>query len=513
MSKANVRFIRAAMRVRRSAAAVGMGGLALAGAAVFAATGAGASLYGEGAAQVWKPEMEFPNASGRLGVTSLGPTFDTSQHPFFKPIGENGRACVTCHQPADAMSLSLPTIQARWAAKGAKDPLFNMSDGANCPTAQRGARESHSLLLDRGLFRIAQPWPPKPRSYGEIKPQFTIEVVSDPTGCNLSKDYGLESGFVSVFRRPRMIGSLRYLEDPKFELNFKQMLPLERDGVTGRHAGLSQLADARTTSVEALTKDQLARHMGYQGDPSLETMRTLVSFMRSLYVAQRYSGGAGDLGEVGGPAALTTKPLIDGTPRIEGNDLDTGVFLKFDQWRPGGTHQGKAKDQAAFRASVARGYDIFNARPFFIRDTFGMNNIRLGNPIKQTCGFCHATQLMGHDTVPGWMDIGTLNLPKAQHDPALPLFKLTCTADRKQHPFLGRVVYTSDPGRALVSGQCEDIGGVVMQQFRGIAARAPYFTNGSAKDLEAIVDHYDRRYNLHFTAQDRADLVNFLSVL
>ena len=30
--------------------------------------------------------------------------------------------------------------------------------------------------------------------------------------------------------------------------------------------------------------------------------------------------------------------------------------------------------------------------------------------------------------------------------------------------------------------------------MRGLAARAPYFSNGSAKDLRGVVDYYDRRY-------------------
>ena len=36
-------------------------------------------------------------------------------------------------------------------------------------------------------------------------------------------------------------------------------------------------------------------------------------------------------------------------------------------------------------------------------------------------------------------------------------------------------IYTQDPGRALISGKCEDVGAIVIQQFRGLAARAPVF--------------------------------------
>jgi cytochrome c peroxidase len=52
-----------------------------------------------------------------------------------------------------------------------------------------------------------------------------------------------------------------------------------------------------------------------------------------------------------------------------------------------------------------------------------------------------------------------------------------------------------------------------MQQFRGLAARAPYFSNGSAKSLGELVDFYDRRFDMKLSGQEKQDLVNFLGVL
>jgi cytochrome c peroxidase len=95
----------------------------------------------------------------------------------------------------------------------------------------------------------------------------------------------------------------------------------------------------------------------------------------------------------------------------------------------------------------------------------------------------------------------------------MPLFKVTCKANVAPHPFLGRVIYTQDPGRALISGKCNDVGTIVMQQFRGLAARAPYFANGSANTLLELVDFYDRRYAIGYTEEEKRDLVNFLSSL
>ena len=93
------------------------------------------------------------------------------------------------------------------------------------------------------------------------------------------------------------------------------------------------------------------------------------------------------------------------------------------------------------------------------------------------------------------------------------MFKVTCKASAQPHPYLGRVIYTTDPGRALISGRCVDVGSIVMQQFRGLSARAPYFANGSAKNLRELVDYYDRRFDMKLSETDKQDLINFLGVL
>ena len=93
------------------------------------------------------------------------------------------------------------------------------------------------------------------------------------------------------------------------------------------------------------------------------------------------------------------------------------------------------------------------------------------------------------------------------------IFRITCEASAPPHPQLGRSFLTQDPGRALITGKCADAGSILMQQFRGLTARAPYFANGSARDLSELVDFFDRRFKIGFTEQEKQDLVNFLSVL
>ncbi len=118
---------------------------------------------------------------------------------------------------------------------------------------------------------------------------------------------------------------------------------------------------------------------------------------------------------------------------------------------------------------------------------------------------------MGNDVAPGQVDLGTTTEPFADPQPQLPLFRVTCTGE--PHPHYGRVIYTHDPGFALTTGHCADVGKITLQSMRALAARAPYFSNGTAKDLRAVVDYYERRYNIGYTEQEKQDLVNLMSVL
>ena len=124
----------------------------------------------------------------------------------------------------------------------------------------------------------------------------------------------------------------------------------------------------------------------------------------------------------------------------------------------GSSTRGKGNDY--YRASVARGADIFMFRQFWLRDAAHINSIGLGNPLKRTCATCHNAQMTGQDLSAGWVDVGTTNYPTWTEPSTwaesseLPVFKITCSRDADPHPYLGRVIYTTDPGRALISGRC-----------------------------------------------------------
>jgi cytochrome c peroxidase len=49
--------------------------------------------------------------------------------------------------------------------------------------------------------------------------------------------------------------------------------------------------------------------------------------------------------------------------------------------------------------------------------------------------------------------------------------------------------------------------------LRGIWQHPPYFHDGSAADLKAVVDHYERALSLGLSAEQQADLVEYLKSL
>jgi cytochrome c peroxidase len=77
----------------------------------------------------------------------------------------------------------------------------------------------------------------------------------------------------------------------------------------------------------------------------------------------------------------------------------------------------------------------------------------------------------------------------------------------------GETVKVTDPGRALIDGKWSHIGRFKGPMLRNLAPRAPYFHNGFAKDLDAVVDFYNTRFSIGLSKQEHSDLVAFLRSL
>jgi cytochrome c peroxidase len=211
----------------------------------------------------------------------------------------------------------------------------------------------------------------------------------------------------------------------------------------------------------------------------------VVSVMESLTTAQVFDGTAKDLtarDALGGPENLAGLPL-GGSPG----------FTIYDTWAnvPGG-------GTVAARRSVARGQAIFDTRPIQITGVGGLTD-RTG-----TCSGCHRVANMGNTAGLSVLDIGTADASRRPAD--LPLYTL-------RNVSTNATVQSSDPGRALVTGAWDDIGKFKVPNLRALAARAPYFHNGMAATLEAVVAFYNGRFNMGLTTQEAADLASFLRAL
>ncbi len=469
-----------------------------------------AAWWGPGEDRTWPETLDYPNQHGVLRTVITGGPVETAGHPFFEPIGTNGRACVSCHQPADAMSISAQTIRERWRTTNGTDPIFAAIDGSNCPILPQGEEASHSLLLTRGLFRIERAWPVTQFNGRAVTPDFTIEVVRDPNGCN-SGAYGPAQGRISVYRRPRPLANLKYLLAVGFAYDPKQGLTLPRDPDDGSFQSGNLMADNRAGNLRLQMEDAAASHLQLMGRLTPAQIERLRGFELSIYTAQQASNVGGmldSLGATGGPATLR-----DSQAGALGS-IGVPVFSEFGAWEriPADEAARLSPEALAWRQSVARGARVFREKMFLITDSAGINSrVGFGNPVRNSCVFCHNMTRMGNDVAPGQVDLGTTTLPFADPAEDFPLFRITCTG--RPHPHYGRVILTYDPGFALTSGRCEDVGKITLQSMRGLSARAPYFSNGSAQSLRDVVDYYDRRYNIGYTEQEKIDLTNMMSAL
>jgi hypothetical protein len=96
--------------------------------------------WNAGTGEVFPWDEDYADPTGQTGVRNTVGAVHTEGHPFFEALGENRRACITCHQPANAMGLSAATVRERWTETSGKDPLFAAVDGSNCPSLPQEAR-------------------------------------------------------------------------------------------------------------------------------------------------------------------------------------------------------------------------------------------------------------------------------------------------------------------------------------------------------------------------------------
>jgi cytochrome c peroxidase len=201
-----------------------------------------------------------------------------------------------------------------------------------------------------------------------------------------------------------------------------------------------------------------------------EVLEDIVTFQESLLSAQLIVPGVGRLdsdGARGGPEAMATMTK------------QAGRFDLFDAWE---------NNENPRRAQIARGQALFN-NP---------------NPGGGRCGGCHSSANNGTNINNVLFDIRTASAEARTPDLPLYTFRNRTTGETRQ---------LTDAGRGQVTGLWNDLGRFKTPTIRALAARAPYFHNGTAATLDDVVRHYERHLGFIFTDQERADLVAFLTAL
>jgi cytochrome c peroxidase len=422
------------------------------------------------------------NDSGIAATFSTTGSFDFN-NPFFKSLGTNGRSCVTCHQPNEGWGVSAAGVQSRFKESKGQDPIFRRVDGANCPAAVGSKASIYSLLLSKALIRIDRPLPDGA--------EFSITVASDPYGCSSPTD-------ISVYRRPLPSTNLKFLSAVMWDGRETAK------GKTIQEDFLQQAIDATLGHAQAATA------------PDAATVNAIRAFETSIFTAQVFDKKAGllfDDGATGGPIALSQQDFflgindpLGGNP--SGAAFDPAIFNLFNAWaatdRDRDRDRGDHEDTRERRAAVVRGQTLFNSLPIPITGVAGLNDNLGVAVIPGTCGTCHDSPNAGNHSLSVPLNIGLADA--SRRTPDLPLFTLKNNAT-------GEMVQTSDPGRAMVSGKWADIGKFKGPVLRGLAARAPYFHNGSAATLLDAMNFYNDRFNLNLTGEQKADLVAFLKTL
>jgi hypothetical protein len=428
---------------------------------------------------------------------------------FFADLGTNGRTCNTCHVIEDGWTITPGHAR----ALDFDDPLFTPNDGSDCPPGSASQRPRKALsteLTNYGLIRIQIAIP------GGAG--FSLVSATNPEHCLIPPgSAGVESQLF-LFRRP--LPSTNLIFDSTIMWDGRETLQkiTTSGGFQDEAPFLFDLADQANGAT-----------MGHAQGASIagaQAQADIVSFETNLYTAQSTAffqpldvkgahGGGRYLADTVAPAFAVgiNDPL---KPGFSNADFDV-----FAAWEPGSAGYASLNP---LQRSIGRGEAIFNQTTFVIHDVPGLNSAPdnplynpadplAGQDLTGGCAVCHNSPDVGNHSTSLPINIGVTMAQPVNNDGSpndrldlarLPVYTLTNGT---------ATVSVTDPGRGLITGNWTDIGKTKGPNLRGLAGRAPYFHNGSAKDLLTVVRFYNDRFAIGLSNGQMLDLVAFLSAL
>lgn len=458
----------------------------------------------------WRLVILLVIMAGGARTTTAESPLELGEKLFKTPFpGTNGRSCATCHVPEDNFILTPSHVEELWKTNP-KDPLFNAID-ADDPQARKLKYEH----LRKGLIRV---WLKLPNNVDVIN---AIGKVTTPSDRRIFVWRSVPSFMDSVLTAP-------------YQLD-------------GRVATLEEQAQAAITSHSEggqVSKHELELIAGY--------VRSQFSSERSRKVAEELASGVGTEKVSDVDASLDLSPQ-----ELRGKE----VYNKVCAVCHGGANKATIVDRKihdlAFPELKADGFVRYvvpaTDPPTRVLASQPNNEfINIGTAMENFLAQIGATEEAEHPTL-----IRKLTFPHyrlrfysdksrtkviAVLPPAVGPGRLFGNTDKDGNPiegpnFLPFQLYSTDPGRALITGSPYDFEAFDVPTLRGIGKTAPYFHNNIVATLENVVELYSDHLLSRFpsltlpgekekdpdgesfgppdalTAQQKRDLVAFLKRL
>jgi cytochrome c peroxidase len=202
------------------------------------------------------------------------------------------------------------------------------------------------------------------------------------------------------------------------------------------------------------------------------------------------------------------QPFTLGANDILSPSFTRKVFDIYDAWAVYDQDNGHGdcrddRGRGAARAAIYRGQEIFNNHEFDITGVPGFNDVMGQDAVRGTCSTCHNAPNIGGHAVIRMIDLGTAN----EHNcaPELPILTL-------QNKVTLETRKVCDMGFGG-NGVWANVAKFRVPPLRGLAARAPYFHDGQARTIAAVIRYYEKRFDMDLSRRQRDDLEAFLGAL
>ena len=409
------------------------------------------------------PAVTASDSSGQSSTSSSTAIDFSSNNDFFHNFGTNGRTCGTCHKVDQGWTIT----PAATSTLPGSDPIF-VFDGSDCLApgqANPNPSASSKALLHAGLIRVEISIP--------STADYQLVSYTDPFNCPSNP---MVTHTLRMYRRPLPSANSGFLATVMWDGREPSLASQANDATLGHAQATSPLTGTQQNAIAAFESDT------YNAQ----------SLVGSLKLNTGGANGGSDY------LLSTVAPsFFIGINDSLSSGFSPIIFTVYSAWE---SHAPNAQ-----AASIGRGEAIFNSRTFTISGVRGLNGGPAPASFSGTCGTCHDTPNVGNHSKPLAIDIGvTAPNPAGLDVSMLPTYTFRSG---------GQQITVTDPGRGLITGKFADLGKTKGPILRALAARAPYFHNGSAPDLATLVNFYDARFGIGLSSSEKADLVAFLSAL